>query len=112
MTERKTVLQQLLMFSRPLPELRLSLSELPWDSDELVILKPKMIVAVLQRYLTGELSSSDMEDWANTIEGREDIGYEPLHSEALKDIVFELANPELTKSLDKEGVNRLIERLP
>ena len=41
-----------------------------------MILKKQQIVNILRRYFNGQLSSLDVENWANAIEGREDIEYE------------------------------------
>jgi hypothetical protein len=48
---------------------------LPWDSDEeLVTLTPEHLARMLERFLSGDLTSSDLDRRANAIEGRDDIG--------------------------------------
>jgi hypothetical protein len=37
--------------------------------------------------------------WAEALEGREDVGFEDGHEEKLKQFIFELANPELCESV-------------
>lgn len=63
----------------------------------LVTLLTADLRAVLERYANGELSDRDVENWANLVEGREDIQVE----ENDKEVLFELANPELTQQLSR-----------
>ena len=83
-----------------------------WDSDiELVTLMPKHVINVLRQYLSGKLSASQVRDWANAIECREDIGMLPDHKKTLDEMVFWLANPEINFPIDTLLVNRIIENL-
>ncbi len=111
MNEREILLQQLLMLSRPLSELHSSLSKLTWEGDKLVTLRPQMVIGILQRYRSEEITSQDVEDWANAVEGREDIEYEQTHLDILRESIFILANPLLTTYLNKDEARRLIEKL-
>jgi hypothetical protein len=97
---RINLLQSLVQFDRPLNKVLSDLNQIDWDSEqELVILKRDQIAIILQRYLKGDLQSTEVEDWANAIECREDIGYEEGYEDLLRDLVYELANPLLTRSL-------------
>lgn len=110
-TRRETLLF-LLGFDRPLEEIRGDLASFSWDSDEPVVTLDRAIVSqILRRYLQGALSATELEDWANAIEGREDIGLEGGYEEILKDLIFELANPSLTSDLDHSHVTELLDRL-
>ena len=103
MTTRFKLLNSLLQFDKPLIEILPPLSALGWDSEETIIcLQKQHFTQILQRYLNNELSASDIEDWANAIEGHEDIGYESDSSELLADAIFELANPQLTDPISKK----------
>lgn len=74
--DRSTVIETLLNFSRPLDELQRQLSGFDWDFEGVpIVLHPDHIVHVLGRYLSGELTASMVERWANLIEGREDLSY-------------------------------------
>jgi hypothetical protein len=48
-------------------------------------------------YSDGKISSQELEDWANLIESRDDIGFD---SKKLQDIIFKLANPILYGKID------------
>jgi len=100
------------MMQEPLAEISVQLRAFSWDSNEdLVVLWPAHVVGVLERFLGGELQSHDVHDWADLIECREDIGFDPQHADVLRDVIFQLANPELQGQLDRDGAARLIARL-
>ena len=96
------ILKSLLTFDRPLGELRQELSKLKWDSENsLIQLSADHVRLVLARFLKGELSADAVEEWANLIECREDIGFESEFEDVLKDVIFELANPGLVHPIDR-----------
>ena len=53
--------------------------------------------SVLSRALNNELSYDQLTSWADAIEGREDIQYEPKYADALSNLLFELSNPEINR---------------
>ena len=80
MKTRNTTLQSLLAFDRSLDQIRQDLAGYPWDSENPVVtLDRKKFAAILRRFLSGEFSASEIEDWANIVEGREDIGIEAVY---------------------------------
>jgi hypothetical protein len=112
MNTRKNELEALLKFERPITEMINALSAFPWDSNsELVFLSTDHITKVLNRYLNGQISELEVESWANTIEGRDDIGLEIQHPKLLRDIIHELANPLLTRSLNYKIAHELLEKM-
>ena len=112
MNNRTELVRSLLECDRPLSQILQPLNSFNWDSDsELVILETHHIANVLQRYLDGELSELDVENWANAVESREDIGYETTLAEMLDEAIFELANPVLTRPLSKDSAREWIVQL-
>lgn len=110
--QRKNLLMHLLAFDRDLNEIRPALSELPWDSShDLVVLSREAVVSVLQRFTVGDISRGEVEDWANCIECREDIGFEQGWEDKLKKLIFELANPRITRDLSNATANEWINAL-
>lgn len=108
---RHDVLVDLIELRRPLGAAIAAVKELPWDSDvEIVLLARANAVALLQRYLRGELGAADLERWADAIEGREDIGSEQGHEELLRAFVFETANPALAEHISDGYARRWLER--
>ena len=99
---RTSQLKELLHFSRPVADVVSDLSAFGWDSDEvLATLEPAHISTVLNRFLSGEISATDVEDWANAIECREDIGL--IQGSPVADALDELANPLLTRPLTRQS---------
>ena len=99
---RASLLKELLHFSRPIADVVSDLSAFGWDADEdLATLDAAHISAVLNRFLSGDISDTDVEDWANAIECREDIGF--LQDPPVADALDELANPLLTRPLTRQS---------
>ena len=75
-----------------------------WDcDDELVIVERRHLQNALRRFVDGELTSVEIELWANVIEGRDDIGFEDGLADRLKDILFKLANPLLNEPITTQA---------
>ena len=107
--ERSIVVENLLNFSRPLDELQRQLSSFDWDFEGITtVLHSEHIVQVLRRYLSGELTASMVEQWANLIEGREDISFDINNEKWVTDTIYELANPVLATPLEIARARELI----
>lgn len=112
MINRVELLHSLLRFDQPLSKILSLLKPFGWDSErELVILERQHVAAILERYLAGELSPAEVEDWANALESREDIGSEPSFKDLLHEVIYELANPLLTRPLSKEMAKDWLKQL-
>ncbi len=89
-----------------------AVKQLPWDSDvELVLLSRANVRELLTRYLQRELSSDDLEAWANAVEGREDLGAVPGDEELLRAFVFETANPVLAEPISDGYAHRWLDKV-
>jgi hypothetical protein len=110
--EHATILVDLLSLRIPLDEAIAAVRALPWDSaDELAVLDRAAARSALHRYRSGELTAENLEAWAEAIEGRDDVGFEPGHEEALSEFVFETANPSLAEALTDHYAAGWIARL-
>lgn len=84
----------------------------PWDAEEpLVVLTPVHLARVLSRYMQGEITAQELEDWANAIESREDIAYETAHKAPLAQAIYQLANPLLTQPITPVSIQQLFATL-
>jgi hypothetical protein len=110
MTEsRLETIGSLVELTGPLDTVAARVRTLEWDYEgETVILRRAHIAFALDQYLSGALSDVDVERWANLIEGREDISFEPRHEDWLDEVIFQLANPGMTVALDAELAAKLI----
>lgn len=112
MMTRIDLLNLLLKFEQPLSNILPFLNDLGWDCQKpLVTLNKNHIINILERYLSQQLSSLDVEAWANAIEGREDIEYDKDSEEIIEEAIYELANPILTFPLSINLAHQWIERL-
>ena len=107
--DRLKLVQNLLSFSMPLHETMTQLAAMGWDYEGMpVTLTGAHLDSVLRRYLAGQLSAADVGNWANLIEGRDDIVFEPGCADRIDDMVYELANPILTQPLDASTASTLL----
>lgn len=112
MSERKKALEALLAFEQSLELHRTALAAFSWDADtELAFLLPSHIANVLNRFVAGRMAATEVEAWANAIEGRDDIGFESASEQLLRELLHELANPLLTQSLTRERAVELLKRI-
>ena len=91
--KRQIILNKLINYEEPIEVLQKNLKGISWDCDtDLVLLETKHLKQMFSLFTAGKIRESILEEWANLIEGREDIGFE---NDDIKNIVFELANPIL-----------------
>jgi len=112
---REILLKQMLAYDDPrkLPELRRELGNYGWDSEEeLVSLTREHIISVLQRYLNGQLTEKEVEEWADALDMRDDIRFGLDEDDDTVLFVSELANPisPITPSLAQKLINEMINR--
>ena len=110
--ERQAVLNSLLALDQPPEIIAGELSRFAWDVDSpLVTLTSTHAEAVLQRFVRSTLSKEDVERWANLLESREDAALALEHETVLRLLVFELANPKITRELTREVAAEWIREL-
>jgi hypothetical protein len=112
MKSRIELLKDLVSFHDPLEAILPPLLSYGWDSEEtLYWVTPSDIQRILQRYLHDQLSETQVEEWADALEGRDDIGYKDPPTIMLQEIVFKLSNPLLTQKLEKGWAQSLVDVL-
>jgi hypothetical protein len=105
--DRKSILLDLVGITRPLDEILVDIRRFSLDCDgPLIMLERRHIAAALRRYADGQLTGATIENWANSIEGRDDIGYAPRS--IVGRILHELANPILTEPLSPSRATGLL----
>lgn len=99
---KTSILLDLVYFKNNIDTLKNMLSQIGFDSEtELVYMSRDDIVEILQRSLDKKISFLELEEWANLIECREDIGFD---DEKTQEMIFKLANPYLYGKLDEKQV--------
>jgi hypothetical protein len=92
---RPAVLSSLIQFDAPVADIKAAIASYSWDDDPIVTLVRRDIVSVLERFASGEIDAVAVEEWANLVECREDIAFEPGYEETIMAAIFDLANPKL-----------------
>jgi hypothetical protein len=112
MDGREQLLLELLSPRRSINLISEELSRFQWDSDaELVTLERSHLKSVLGNFVAGQLTAADVQTWAETVEGRDDIGLEVQRAEQLKSIIFELATPTINRPLNPALAKLFIDEL-
>lgn len=90
---RGEAVQSLIRWDQPLEAVRTLIGafDFDWEGKPLVHMDMQAVASVLRRYVAGEITSEEVETWANLLEGREDIDFAPDAGAA----IFDLANPVL-----------------
>ncbi len=108
-SRRSAVLRHLIAFDRPIEELIEDVPRLAWDCDALLVrLTRAHVEQVLRRHVAGELSAAEVESWANLIECREDIEFAPDTADVIDGLIYELANPLITRPLTIARAEQLL----
>ena len=103
------ILLNLINFAKDISAIKSDLAKIGFDSEsELVTITQNTIANILNRVIDKEISYDLLEEWANLIECREDIGYE---DEILQEIIFELANPCLYGEIDEKKIFVILDRI-
>ena len=105
------MLSDLITCGKPIDVLSVIVSDLGWSETPVVVLTADHILSVLQRFQSGELTAADVEAWADLIECREDIDYQPERDEEILEAIYVLANPVLNGPLDEALTDQVIASL-
>lgn len=106
MRPREQILEDLTSLNKDALTLQKELNSYPWDVEQpLTTLSKTKVLQVLARVIGSEVKMQNLEDWANVIECRDDIGFE---TEELRQLIFELANPQIYETLTIQRVQEII----
>lgn len=72
-----------------------------------VLLTLDDIDRALRRFEEGVLSGDQLQRWAEVLEMNDRVRYEPGFDEAISDILFRLATPEINDPIDQAVVEQL-----
>lgn len=109
---RQRLLVELLDWTRPTREIVAELAAFPWDSEtKLVIVGRHHLQGALERYLNGSAAPDEIEEWAEALESRDDIGFEEGLEKLGSELLSTLANPELEGPLSGEFVRAWLSRI-
>jgi len=69
------------------------------------------LAALLERYVSGEISSAQMVAIADALEVNESVSVEGPLSSLINGLLFEIANPEINGALDASRASEIIDTL-
>ena len=106
---RAEILQELARFERPSEPLLQELRSFGWDWNDapLLVLTRADFLRVIDRFLAGQISAAQLQEWAENLEVREDVAFDEKEAELLDDIFFRIATPEINEPLTHEVVQRM-----
>ena len=109
---RAGLLRKMVAYELPVDPTVKALAELPYDCDsDLVVVASADILRMVDRSVQRELSLEQLVEWADFLEVRDGVGFAAPHSDRLKEIVWELANPELSGEITQDRLSKLREEL-
>ena len=110
--DRFDALRDLVAFNKPVVVLADSLSKFDWDYEgQPLTVMALQIQEVLKRFLAGEYSAQELEDWANLIECREDLEFEEKKRDEIAYVIYRLANPVLEGEITPDSCEALVATL-
>jgi hypothetical protein len=76
------------------------LDQFGWDSDEdMFVLTRAHIERLLEQYELGDLSDIDVEIWAESFAGRDDVRFELKYADEIRQFLFEASTPEINEPI-------------
>jgi hypothetical protein len=110
MHRRTQILKALVQFTRPTEPLWRELFSYGWDCEDEslhLVFKKEELITVLDRFLAGEISPEELEDWAERLECRDDITFEEADSERMRDLLFRLSSPAINDELTLDTIAQM-----
>jgi hypothetical protein len=108
--DRRQALVDLIDLRKPIDAAIRSLSSHAWGMAPEVVFGGRQISRALAMFLAGEIDTRDLERWADAIEGRDDVEYDPSHSPAVADFLFEVSTPQVNGELTDERAHEWLRR--
>jgi len=106
---RAEILQELVRFEAPSAPLVRELRSFGWDwsGEPLVVIKKEDLLRVIDRFLAGELSAPQLQEWAENLEVREDVAFDEEERDLVDPIFFRIATPEINDPLTLDVVRQM-----
>jgi hypothetical protein len=78
-----------------------------WDGEPLLVLTKADFLRVIDRFLAGQLSAAQLQEWAENLEVRDDVVFDERDAELLDGIFFRIATPMINEPLTHEVVQKM-----
>ncbi|WP_370979743.1 hypothetical protein [Agaribacterium sp. ZY112] len=105
--DRANCLKEIIEYGARAEEAKSQIKSFGFDSEsELYRLTGEVLANILDLYLSGTISSEELESWANFVECRDDID----HS-SVTDHIYQLANPLITREITLTNIKLMASNL-
>ena len=113
MNRRAEILERIAACEEPVGRLVDELRSFPWDweGEPLLVLTGEHFLSVMDRFLSGLLTPKQVQEWAESFELRDDVGFTSGSEEVLEEILFCLAVPSINYGISIESIGQLKKRL-
>lgn len=109
MRSRAEILKDLALLKGNIESLENELSLYGWDSElPLYSISNEDFIFVLKRSINDEIGFDTLINWANSLECRDDLEFK---NEAIRELIFELANPEINGDITKRRLQEIVNEL-
>ena len=65
------------------------------------------LMRIVDRFLGGEITAAQLQEWAENLEVREDVAFADDERDLLDDVFFRIATPMINGPLTRESVSRM-----
>jgi hypothetical protein len=109
MNRRAEILEELVRFEKPTEPLVRELRTFGWDwpGEPLLVLRKDDLLRIIDRFLAGDITAAQLQEWAENLEVREDVAFDKTEEKLLDDVFFRIATPIINEPLTKESVCRM-----
>lgn len=109
MRDRKILVLELIQNPKSTSAILQELAEYGRECEmHLAIVAKVDVLTVLKQFDSGALSNVEVEVWANSLEGRMDVGFEFGEEGVVEEAIFCLANPSIYWPIDERTHQRIV----
>jgi hypothetical protein len=108
--DRRQALVDLVDLRKPIDQAIRSLSIYQWGTAPEVVLGARQIILMLERFVARDVDAHDLERWANAIEGRDDVEYDPRCHSDVANFLFEASTQEVNGTFTADRASEWIRR--
>jgi len=113
MNRRAEILRELVRFEKSTAPLKSELGSFGWDwvGEPLVILQKNDLLRIIDRFLNGDISAVQLQEWAENLEVRDDVRFDEREKDLLDAVFFRIATPFINEPLTVASVSEMKRKL-
>jgi hypothetical protein len=99
---REETFKNLINLEIPIRQLKTRLDQLPLEKEKMILITKSDVKSTLTKFIHDKVQLPILNEWAQLIESREEIVYDRSCSEQIRQLIFELGNPDLHNTFTKQ----------